>query len=67
MTPDQDATTPRRLRLPLTTSEQVRNELCRVYRQVRAGKVSTSDGEAMAGILKSILIASGNTDRNSPA
>lgn len=53
---------PRRLRLPLQTSLDVRREMARVYRSMRAGELSTQDGGRMANVLNLLRLAIETSD-----
>lgn len=46
-----DPTHPRRLRLPLSTAVDVRKELARLYRQMKAGQIPPADGTKLAYVL----------------
>lgn len=46
-----DPTHPKRMRLPLTTADDVRKEMARLYRQMKAGQIAPSDGTKFAYVL----------------
>lgn len=47
-------TSPRRLRLPLATLDDVARELARVYRSARAGDIKAGDATRLAFILSTL-------------
>lgn len=47
-------TSPRRLRLPLATLDDVARELARVYRSARAGDIKVGDATRLAFILSTL-------------
>jgi hypothetical protein len=46
-----DPTHPKRLRLPLSTAVDVRKELARLYRQMKARQIQAADGTKLAYVL----------------
>lgn len=46
-----EPTHPKRMRLPLATAVDVRKEMARLYRQMKAGQIAPSDGTKMAYVL----------------
>jgi hypothetical protein len=48
---EPELTHPRRLRLPLSTARDVRRELARLYRSMKAGQVQPADGTKLAYVL----------------
>ncbi|MDL2336269.1 MAG: hypothetical protein QFE16_00360 [Pseudomonadota bacterium] len=46
--------TPRRLRLPLASLEDVGREMARVYRSARSGEIAVSDATKLAFILSTL-------------
>jgi len=44
-------THPKRLRLPLTTAVDVRKEMARLYREMKAGQIPTQDGSRLGYVL----------------
>jgi hypothetical protein len=48
---EPEPTHPRRLRLPLSTALDVRRELARLYRGMKAGQIAPGDGTKLAYVL----------------
>ncbi|RIQ20023.1 hypothetical protein D0849_08245 [Bordetella avium] len=46
-----DPTHPKRMRLPLATADDVRKEMARLYRQMKAGQIAPGDGTKFAYVL----------------
>ncbi|WP_033534335.1 hypothetical protein [Bordetella trematum] len=46
-----DPTHPKRMRLPLAMADDVRKEMARLYRQMKAGQIAPSDGTKFAYVL----------------
>lgn len=51
LAPAVDSSAPPRLRLKLTTAEEVRRELARIYREGRSGQRDVADVSRLANVL----------------
>lgn len=49
-----EPTHPKRMRLPLATADDVRKEMARLYRQMKAGQIAPSDGTKFAYVLSQL-------------
>lgn len=53
---DPEPTHPRRLRLPLSSADDVRRELARVYRGMKVGQIEPATGTKLAYVLNQLRV-----------